>query len=146
MSIFTCWNNKQTNKKAEVWPNLKACWSFCFELKVLSESKYLMPWVRCAFGNVFKSKLDRFESLWTHFSRVTFSYVVKLYCHNNITLLLRYTLQLKEESIYRSCTADQFCKSNDWHDWQDWLLLNSIWLLSPVKTKYTKTCNLDSII
>ena len=30
------------------------CWSFCFELKVLNESKYLMPWVHCASGNVFK--------------------------------------------------------------------------------------------
>ena len=30
----------------------KACWSFCFEQKVLNESKYSMPWVHCAFGNV----------------------------------------------------------------------------------------------
>ena len=33
--------------------DFKACWSFCFELKVLIESKCSMPWVRCAFGNVF---------------------------------------------------------------------------------------------
>ena len=26
---------------------------FCSELKVLNESKYSMPGVRCAFGNVF---------------------------------------------------------------------------------------------
>ena len=32
--------------------DFKACWSFCFELKVLIESKCSMPWVRCAFGNV----------------------------------------------------------------------------------------------
>ena len=32
--------------------HFKACRSFCFELKVLNESKYSMPWVRCAFGNV----------------------------------------------------------------------------------------------
>ena len=31
----------------------QAFWSFCFELIVLNESKYSMPWVRCAFGNVF---------------------------------------------------------------------------------------------
>ena len=30
-----------------------ACWSFCFELKVLNEWKYSMPWVCCAFCNVF---------------------------------------------------------------------------------------------
>ena len=28
------------------------CWSFCFELKLLNESKYSVPWVRCGFGNV----------------------------------------------------------------------------------------------
>ena len=31
--------------------DFKACWSFCFEQKVLNESKYSMPWVCCAFGN-----------------------------------------------------------------------------------------------
>ena len=33
--------------------DFKACWSFCFELKVLNESKYSMSWVRCAFGNIY---------------------------------------------------------------------------------------------
>ena len=28
------------------------CWSFCFELKVLNELKYSMPWVCCALSNV----------------------------------------------------------------------------------------------
>ena len=32
--------------------DVNACWSFFFELKVLNESKYSMPWVGCAFGNV----------------------------------------------------------------------------------------------
>ena len=36
--------------------DFKVCWSFCFEIKVLNESKYLMPGVRCAFGNVVCSK------------------------------------------------------------------------------------------
>ena len=31
--------------------HFKARWSFCFELMVLNESTYWMPWVRCAFGN-----------------------------------------------------------------------------------------------
>ena len=35
----------------------KAHWSFCSDLKVLIESKYSMPWVRCAFGNVLWSIL-----------------------------------------------------------------------------------------
>ena len=33
--------------------DFKASWSFCFELKVLKESKYSIPLVRFAFGNVF---------------------------------------------------------------------------------------------
>ena len=32
--------------------DFKACWSFCFELKVLNEAKYSVPWVHCAFDNV----------------------------------------------------------------------------------------------
>ena len=31
--------------------HFKACWSFCFELKVLSDLKYSMPFVRSTFGN-----------------------------------------------------------------------------------------------
>ena len=27
--------------------DFKACWSFCFELKVLNESKFSMPWPLC---------------------------------------------------------------------------------------------------
>ena len=52
---------------------LKVCWSFCFELKVLNESKYLMPWVHCASGNVFKfflhSAHQRFSNQMGHFLR-----------------------------------------------------------------------------
>ena len=32
--------------------DVKACWSFCFELKMLNELKYTTSWVRCALGNV----------------------------------------------------------------------------------------------
>ena len=36
--------------QAEVWPRCKACWSFCFDLKILIESTSSMPWVNCAFA------------------------------------------------------------------------------------------------
>ena len=40
--------------KLEFNQDFKASWSFCFDLKVLSESKYSMPWVRCAlYCNIF---------------------------------------------------------------------------------------------
>ena len=41
--------------------DLKACWSFCVELKVLNEWKYSMPWACCAFCNVFIMWVQR---LW----------------------------------------------------------------------------------
>ena len=47
--------------------DFKACWSFCFEQKVLNESKNSKPWVRCAFGNVFfylKMKMMQCLSDW----------------------------------------------------------------------------------
>ena len=39
------------NSKLKFDQDSKACWSFCFEVKVLNESKFSMPWVRCAFDN-----------------------------------------------------------------------------------------------
>ena len=38
------------------WWWWKSCWSFCFELKLLNESKHSIPWVCCVFGNVFITK------------------------------------------------------------------------------------------
>ena len=38
--------------EAKVWPRFQRMLKRWFEPKVLYESKYLMPWVRCAFGNV----------------------------------------------------------------------------------------------
>ena len=46
------------NSKLKFDQDSKACWSFCFELKVLNESKYSTPWVCCYFGNVFTSNLN----------------------------------------------------------------------------------------
>ena len=42
---------KETKLKFD--QDFKICWSFCFEIKLLNESKYSMPWVRCAFDNVY---------------------------------------------------------------------------------------------
>ena len=38
--------------KPKFGQDFKACWSFCFELKMLNELKYTTSWVRCALGNV----------------------------------------------------------------------------------------------
>ena len=52
VKIATCISHplqKKTNLKFD--QGFKS-WSFCFELKLLSETKYSMPWTCCAFGNV----------------------------------------------------------------------------------------------
>ena len=48
--IFQSLFAKQTKLKLD--QDFKVCWSFYFGLEVLNESKYAMPWVRCAFWNV----------------------------------------------------------------------------------------------
>ena len=54
VKLVTCFSRYMPNKtKLKFDQDFKACWSFCFELAVLSESKYSMPWVRCAFGHVY---------------------------------------------------------------------------------------------
>ena len=35
-----------------------ACWSFCFKIKLLNESKYSTAWVDCAFDNVLTLNLN----------------------------------------------------------------------------------------
>ena len=43
----------QNKTKLKVDQEFRACWSFCFQLKALSQSSHCLPWVRCAFGNIF---------------------------------------------------------------------------------------------
>ena len=45
--------------KLEFDQDSKACWSFCSELKVLNESKFLIPWIRCSFNNVSRPILKQ---------------------------------------------------------------------------------------
>ena len=53
VKVVLCISRPLPNKnKLKFGQDFKFCWSFCFELKLLNESKYSMPWVRCAVGNV----------------------------------------------------------------------------------------------
>ena len=53
VTVLLCISCPLPNKtKLKFDQDFKACWSFCFEQKVLNESKNSMPWVRCAFGNI----------------------------------------------------------------------------------------------
>ena len=54
--VVLCISRPLQKKQAEVWPDFKARWSFCFEVKVANESKYSMLWVSCACGNVKLNK------------------------------------------------------------------------------------------
>ena len=39
--------------------DFKACWSFCFELKVLNESKFSMPWPLCLWQYIKTNSLTK---------------------------------------------------------------------------------------
>ena len=54
VKVALCISRSLPNKtKLKFDQDFNACWNFRFELEVLNESKYSMPRVRCAFGNVF---------------------------------------------------------------------------------------------
>ena len=56
VKVVLCLSRRLLNKtKLKFDRDFKACWSFCCELKLLNGSKYSMPCVHCAFGNVFPS-------------------------------------------------------------------------------------------
>ena len=56
VKVFQCISHPLTNKtKLKFDQELKACRSFCFELKVLNKSNDSMPWACCAFGNVYST-------------------------------------------------------------------------------------------
>ena len=53
VKVVLCISHSSPNKtKVKFDQDIKACWSFCFELKMLNELKYTTSWVRCALGNV----------------------------------------------------------------------------------------------
>ena len=56
VKVFQCISHLLTNKtKLKFDQELKACRSFCFELKVLNKSNDSVPWAFCAFGNVYST-------------------------------------------------------------------------------------------
>ena len=57
VKVVLCISRPLPNKtKMKFDQDFKVCWSFCFELKVSNEKKYSMPWVRCAFGIVWRTR------------------------------------------------------------------------------------------
>ena len=64
--FFLCNPSPLPNKiKLKCDQDFKACWSFCFELKVLNELKHSMHWVRCAFGKKFSLFFRLFFKQWS---------------------------------------------------------------------------------
>ena len=68
VKVVVCVSCPLRNKtKLKFEQDFKACWSFCFELKVLNESNYSMPWVCCAIANDFYNSQiwpDTFECVF----------------------------------------------------------------------------------
>ena len=51
VKVVLCISCSLPNKtKLKFEQDFKAFWCFCFQLKVLNDSKYSMPWVRCALA------------------------------------------------------------------------------------------------
>ena len=87
----------------------EAFWSFCFELKVLYESRYSMPWVRYAFGDVFNLRWSQIviaevDTFWN----VTNTAATLLECrpHNG-------HCSVSTRSQSSKCTVD-FCGGYEW--------------------------------
>ena len=55
VKVVLCISRPLPNK-TKLDQDFKVCWSFCFQLKVSNEKKYSMPWVRCAFGIVWRTR------------------------------------------------------------------------------------------
>ena len=51
VKVVSCISRLPNKTKLKFDQDFNACWSLCFELKVLNESKYSMPWLRCSFAN-----------------------------------------------------------------------------------------------
>ena len=63
-SLGYCWAKSEgAAPKGVIAPILRNGWSYCFELKVLNESKYSMAWVHYAFGNVLSVKRLTYDTL-----------------------------------------------------------------------------------
>ena len=92
VKVVLCISRHLPNKtKLRFDQDFKACWSFCFELKVLkNESKCSMTWFRCAFGNAFKKDPFQLNLNWTpwkiriHHYKVISKYEEKLPTWNPI--------------------------------------------------------------
>ena len=67
----------------------KACWSFCFELKALNESKFSMHWVHCAFGNTLIHK----DQSWDQFFRL----LLKHFMRQNLFKVLDTCISLEND-------------------------------------------------
>ena len=57
--------------------DFRVCWSFCFELKVLNESKYSMSLVRCRFRNVFSLDFSFMCYAYVRYQNKVFSKIFK---------------------------------------------------------------------
>ena len=134
--------------------DFKACWGFCFELKVLNESKYTMPWVCCALGNVcicvciwkqcrelrlmiaLPGSVERSWSStadWSFFSIALYS-VLHFFSIALFAVLYFFTLDITFKcTLHRFTTPFNCTLISSTLKWVHFLLFNSI----RVQTKYT---------
>ena len=82
INIFLCISCPLLNKtKLKFGQDFEVRWSSCFELKLLNVSKYSIPRVRCAFGNVVTVHcLERVEDLKERTNRNIFGFALFCCC------------------------------------------------------------------
>ena len=84
VKVVLCISRPLPNKtKLKFDQDLKACWSFCFELNVLNDSRYSIPWINCAFGNVYTSVILR-RNFKIHSGAIWYTYNLKRHFWNPI--------------------------------------------------------------
>ena len=114
VKVVLCISRPLPNKtKLKFDREFKACWSFCFELKVLNESKYSMHWVCCAFVFRFTESYNKYRlRTWTGFVS-TYTRVLKPNCKSLQNTDLHYDV-LEDHRLRNNFAEDNLCKFGKW--------------------------------
>ena len=123
VKVVLCISCPLPKKQAEVWPSFKACWSFCFKLKVSNESKFSMPLVRCALGNVWRPILRPYffetavEILWHKILSKYYMWIV----HISLEMVTARTFKSNRFHFlsWNTWTTKFFWDQNFWDQYQD---------------------------
>ena len=135
----------------EFGQGFKACWSFCFELKVSNESKYSLLWVR-PFGNVYFLSQKRPKSICNKkIGILTISSVSPELQHSDCVDWMYSELEIREKSPLSGLPFEvgppliSYTKTQMHHWWGQLKLQDIIFLISHNKENW-KSKRMNSFI